>query len=67
MELSDYAENVLQQQLQTIKDVSLCEHIRTEALFHALWLDPDKMLAHNVSFTDVRSAVNTRKYRTATG
>jgi hydrophobe/amphiphile efflux-1 (HAE1) family protein len=59
MELSDYAENVLQQQLQTIKDVSSVNIFGQKRYSMRIWLDPDKMLAHNVAFTDIRAAVNT--------
>ncbi|MDE3253406.1 MAG: efflux RND transporter permease subunit, partial [Bacteroidota bacterium] len=59
LELSDYAENVLQQQLQTIKDVSSVNIFGQKKYAMRLWLDPDKMNAHNVSFSDIRTAVNT--------
>lgn len=59
LELSDYAENVLQQQLQTIKDVSAVNIFGQKRYAMRLWLNPDKMNAHNVAFTDIRTAVNT--------
>ncbi|HVZ24584.1 MAG TPA: efflux RND transporter permease subunit, partial [Sediminibacterium sp.] len=59
LELSDYAENVLQQQLQTIKDVSSINIFGQKRFAMRLWLDRDKMSAHNVAFTDIRNAVNT--------
>jgi HAE1 family hydrophobic/amphiphilic exporter-1/multidrug efflux pump len=59
LELSDYAENVLQQQLQTIKDVSSVNIFGQKKYAMRLWLDPDKMSAYNVAFTDIRNAVNT--------
>lgn len=59
LELSDYAENVLQQQLQTIKDVSSVNIFGQKKYAMRLWLDPDKMSAYNVAFTDIRTAVNT--------
>jgi hydrophobe/amphiphile efflux-1 (HAE1) family protein len=59
LELSDYAENVLQQQLQTIKDVSSVNIFGQKKYAMRIWLDPDKMSAHNVSFSDIRTAVNT--------
>ncbi len=59
LELSDYAENVLQQQLQTIKDVSSVNIFGQKRYAMRIWLNPDKMSAHNVAFTDVRTAVNT--------
>ncbi len=59
MELSDYAENVLQQQLQTIKDVSSVNIFGQKRYAMRIWMDPDRMSAHNVAFTDIRSAINT--------
>ncbi|MDP3666689.1 MAG: efflux RND transporter permease subunit [Sediminibacterium sp.] len=59
LELSDYAENVLQQQLQTIKDVSSINIFGQKRYSMRLWLNPDKMSAHNVAFTDIRTAVST--------
>ena len=59
LELSDYAENVLQQQLQTIKDVSSVNIFGQKRYAMRLWLNPDKMSAYNVSFTDIRAAINT--------
>lgn len=58
LELSDYAENVLQQQLQTIKDVSSVNIFGQKRYAMRIWLDPDKMNAYNVAFTDIRTAVS---------
>ncbi len=58
LELSDYAENVLQQQLQTIKDVSSVNIFGQKRASMRIWLLPEKLLAHNVAFTEIRSAVN---------
>ncbi len=59
LELSDYAENVLQQQLQTIKDVSSVNIFGQKRYAMRIWMSPDKMSAHNVAFTDIRTALNT--------
>ncbi|MES2003845.1 MAG: efflux RND transporter permease subunit [Bacteroidota bacterium] len=59
LELSDYAENVLQQQLQTIKDVSSVNIFGQKRYAMRIWLDPDRMNAHNIAFTDIRTAINT--------
>ncbi len=59
LELSDYAENVLQQQLQTIKDVSSVNIFGQKRYAMRIWMNPDKMSAHNVAFTDIRTALNT--------
>ncbi len=58
MELSDYAENVLQQQLQTIDGVSSVNIFGQKRYSMRIWLNTDKMNAHNVAFTDVRLALN---------
>ncbi len=58
LELSDYAENVLQQQLQTIKDVSSVNIFGQKRAAMRLWLQPEKMLSYNVAFTDIRTAIN---------
>ncbi|HYK45115.1 MAG TPA: efflux RND transporter permease subunit, partial [Parafilimonas sp.] len=59
LELSDYAENVLQQQFQTINGVSSVGLFGQKRYAMRLWLDPDKMNTYNVSFTDLRNALNT--------
>jgi hydrophobe/amphiphile efflux-1 (HAE1) family protein len=58
LELSDYAENVLQQQLQTIDDVSSVNIFGQKRYAMRLWLNPDKMNAYGVAFTDIRTALN---------
>ncbi|MEO6538998.1 MAG: efflux RND transporter permease subunit, partial [Ferruginibacter sp.] len=57
MELSDYAENVLQQQFQTINQVSSVRIFGQKRYAMRLWLNPDKMNAFGVSFTDIRSSL----------
>jgi len=59
LELSDYAETVLQQQLQTIKDVSAINIFGQKRYAMRIWLNPSKMLAHNVAFTDIGDALKT--------
>ena len=58
LELSDYAENVLQQQFQTISQVSAVYIFGEKRYAMRLWLNPDKMNAYNVSFSDMRTALN---------
>jgi HAE1 family hydrophobic/amphiphilic exporter-1/multidrug efflux pump len=58
LELSDYGENVLQQQFQTINGVSSVGLFGEKRYAMRLWLDPDKMSTYNVSFTDLRNALN---------
>ena len=57
LELSDYAENVLQQQLQTIDDVSSVNIFGQKRYAMRLWLNPDRMNAYGVAFTDIRTAL----------
>jgi len=58
MELSDYAETVLQQQFQTINNVSAVNIFGQKRYSMRLWLQPDRMSAFNVAFTDIRTALN---------
>jgi HAE1 family hydrophobic/amphiphilic exporter-1/multidrug efflux pump len=58
LELSDYAENVLQQQFQTINQVSGVNIFGQKRSSMRLWLNPDKMNAYAVSFTDIRNSLN---------
>src|SRR6476620_8805608 len=57
-ELSDYAENVLQQQFQTINQVSSVNIFGQKRYAMRIWIDPDKMTSQGISFTDVRTALN---------
>lgn len=58
MELSDYAENVLQQQFQTINQVSSINIFGQKRYAMRIWIDPDKMNAYGISFTDIRTSLN---------
>ncbi|MEO5562315.1 MAG: efflux RND transporter permease subunit [Chitinophagaceae bacterium] len=58
LELSDYAENVLQQQLQTINQVSAINIFGQKKYSMRIWLNPDKMNAYGVTFSDIRSSLN---------
>jgi hydrophobe/amphiphile efflux-1 (HAE1) family protein len=58
LELSDYAENVLQQQFQTIKQVSSVIIFGQKRYAMRIWIDPDKMVSQGISFSDIRSALN---------
>ncbi len=59
MELSDYAENVLQQQIQTINNVSAVNIFGQKRYSMRLWLNPDKMNTFGVAFTDIKTALAT--------
>ncbi len=58
LELSDYAENVLQQQFQTINQVSSVNIFGQKRYAMRIWLNPDKMSAFGVNFSDIRTSLN---------
>lgn len=58
LELSDYAENVLQQRFQTINDVSGINILGQKRYSMRLWLKPDLMNSHNISFTDLQNSLS---------
>ena len=57
LELSDYAENVLQQRFQTINDVSGINILGQKRFSMRVWLKPDRMNAYAVSFTDIQTSL----------
>jgi len=57
LELSDYAENVLQEKLQTIPGVSSVGLYGQKRPAMRLWLDPYKMAAYNLTSEDINSAL----------
>ncbi len=57
IELSDYAENVLQEKLQTIPGVSSVGIYGQQKPAMRLWLDPNKMVAYNLTASDVNAAL----------
>ena len=58
LELSDYAENVLQQRFQTIDNVSGVNIFGLKRYAMRLWLQPDKMNQYNITFSDIQNALN---------
>jgi hydrophobe/amphiphile efflux-1 (HAE1) family protein len=56
-QLSDYAENVLQEKLQTIPGVSTIYLYGQKRPAMRLWLDPGKMAACNITAIDVHNAL----------
>ena len=59
MELSDYADNVLQQQLQTIAQVSSVNVFGDKSYSMRIWLDQDKMNAYGIAYNDISNAMST--------
>ena len=58
LELSDYAENILQEKLQTIPGISSVVLYGQKRPAMRLWLNPDKMAAYNITPQDVNDALN---------
>jgi hydrophobe/amphiphile efflux-1 (HAE1) family protein len=58
LELSDYAENILQEKLQTIPGVSSVGLYGQKRPAMRLWLNPDKMAAYSITPQDVNVALN---------
>src|SRR5882762_538678 len=59
MELSDYADNVLQQQLQTIDQVSSVNVFGDKSYSMRIWLNQDKMNAYGIAYNDISTAMST--------
>jgi multidrug efflux pump len=57
MQINDYAENDLQEALQTIPGVSGINIMGQRTYAMRLWLDPNKLTAYNMSASDVRNAL----------
>ncbi len=58
LEVSDFATNVLQEKLQTIPGVSGVQIWGEKKFAMRLWVDPMKLAAHSLSFTDIQNALN---------
>ena len=58
LELSEYAENVLQQSLQTIDGVSAINIFGQKRYAMRIWLDADRMSAYNISFNDISNTLS---------
>lgn len=58
LELGEYAENVLQEKLQTIPGVSQVGLFGQKRTAMRLWLNPDKMVAYGITAQDVSAALD---------
>ncbi len=58
MELSDYAENVLVEKLQTISGVSEVRIFGQKRPAMRLWVDPVRLAAHGLTVQDIQNALN---------
>ena len=56
MELTDFAENVVQEQLQTIPGVSGV-NVFGRRYSMRLWIDPARLVAHRLTITDIRASL----------
>lgn len=67
LQLSDYAENVLQERLQTIPGVSSIQIWGQKRYSMRLWFDPLKMAAYGITFSDVQAALNRQNVELPSG
>lgn len=65
--LSDYAENVISQRLETIPGVSGIQIWGQKRYAMRLWLDPDKLAAYGLTISDVRAALNQQNVELPSG
>ena len=67
IELSDYAENVLQNKFQTIPEVSSVMILGQKRPAMRLWVDPDKMNSYHVAFNDVTNILRAENVELPSG
>ncbi|QQL49533.1 efflux RND transporter permease subunit [Mucilaginibacter ginkgonis] len=58
MQVDDYAENVLQEALQTIPGVSSINIQGQRQYAMRIWLDPNKLSSYGLAASDIRDAIN---------
>lgn len=67
LELSDYAENVVAQRLQTIPGVSSVQIWGQRKYAMRLWIDPSKLASYGLTVMDVRNALNSQNVELPSG
>ena len=67
LELSDYAENVIAQRLQTIPGVSSVQIWGEKRFSMRLWLDPNKLSSYALTPLDVRNALDRQNVELPSG
>ena len=67
LELSDYAENVLQNKLQTIPEVSAVNIIGQKRPAMRIWVDPEKLNAYNIAFNEIGQVLKKENAEVPTG
>lgn len=67
LQVSDYAENVLQERLQTIPGVSSIQIWGQKRYAMRLWFDPLKMAAYSITFSDIQQALSRQNIELPSG
>lgn len=67
LELSDYAENVIAQRLQTIPGVSSVQIWGQRKYAMRLWIDPNRLASYGLTVLDVRTALNNQNVELPSG
>lgn len=67
LELSDYAENVIAERLQTIPGVSSVQIWGQRKYAMRLWIDPVKLSSYGVTVSDVRAALEAQNVELPSG
>jgi len=67
LELSDYAEDVLQNKFQTIPEVSGVNIFGQKRPAMRLWIDPNKLSAYNLAFNDITTVLNRENVEVPSG
>jgi multidrug efflux pump len=67
LEISDFAENVIAQRIQTIPGVSSVQIWGQKRYAMRLWLDPDKLAAYALTPLDVRNALDQQNVELPSG
>ncbi|WP_291103959.1 MULTISPECIES: efflux RND transporter permease subunit [unclassified Flavobacterium] len=67
LELSDYAENVISQRLETIPGVSGIQIWGQKRYAMRLWIDPEKLASYGITVAEVRAALNKQNVELPSG
>lgn len=67
MQLSDYAENVIGERLQTIPGVSSVQIWGQKRYAMRLWIDPVKLTSYGLTVSDVKTALNSQNVELPSG
>lgn len=67
LQLSDYAENVIAERLQTIEGVSTVQIWGQKKFAMRLWMDPDKLAAYNLTPIDIKQALDKENVQLPSG